>query len=84
MDYAVDAHFAAFADATLMKHASSGGNEHLIFDRAAHDMRLRSDETVAADAKRVARRAAQDCIFHDDAFASDRDGFTLRDDLGAE
>lgn len=77
----VDPNFAAFAQASRMKDRCACGDEHFIFDGATHHMSVGPNKAVVSDGQEVARRAPENCVFHDDALSSYGDGPTLGDDL---
>jgi hypothetical protein len=49
MDDAIDSDFGASAEMCPMEHGRSGRDEHLILDCAAHQMGVRSDQTMVAN-----------------------------------
>src|ERR1700730_8218322 len=64
-----------------MKDGRPAGDEDLAFPGTTHYMRIRTNEAVVADAQRVACRAPQNSVLHDDALSADRDRPALGDDL---
>jgi hypothetical protein len=67
----VDAYLTAFAKTRRVEDGCACGNEHFILDCAAHDMRIRSDEAVIANAEGVTDGTSEYSILHDNALASD-------------
>jgi hypothetical protein len=84
VDDAVDAHFAALAEVSGMKDCCTRGNEHIIVHGATHDVSIRADQAVVADAQRMASGTSQNGVRHDDALAADRYRPAFCDDLCAE
>jgi hypothetical protein len=84
MDDAVDTHFAALAEVSGMKDCCTRSNEYLIFHGATHDVSIRADQAVIADAQRVPSGTSENRAFHDDALAADGYGPALSDDLRPE
>src|SRR5262249_8058024 len=72
------------AEASGMKDCCTRGNEHLIFYGATHDVSIRSDQAVIADAQRMASGTSQNRVLHNDALAADSYGPALSDDLRPE
>jgi hypothetical protein len=70
VDDAVDAHFATLAEVSRMKDSCTRGNEHLIFHGATHDVSIRADQAVIADAQRMSSGTSPNRGLHNDAFAA--------------
>src|SRR5215471_14230327 len=82
--HSVDAHLAALAKARCVKHRSASGNEDLILKSAPDNMSVRADEAVVSNAQRMARRASENGVLHDDALAADTYWSSLGDNLRSE
>src|SRR5262249_21455347 len=64
-----------------VKHRSASGNEDLILKSAPDNMSVRADEAVVSNAQRMARRASENGVLHDDALAADTYWSSLGDNL---
>ena len=66
-----------------MKDRRPGRYEHLIVYRTSNQVRIRADQTMAANARGMATGAAYNGILHHDAAVADFDSTTFSDDRSA-
>src|SRR6185437_3373775 len=81
---AANTNFRSSADPRAMKDRDAGGEERFIFDGAAVESRMRTDEDVGADARRMAGGTSNHDLFAHDGTASNANRTIVADNRGAE
>src|SRR5438105_14003685 len=57
-----------------MKDGDAGGDEDVVFQRAAGEMSVRADQAMGADGQGVLGCGADDGVFHDDTVSAEAQG----------